>query len=168
MSVNECRRIVEALKRCGINFLAIDFDLTLISEHTGGHWRGSVPELAAQVRPMFKSLIPLALDNEICVAIVTFSAQVTLVSAVLQQEFPTYAARIPIRGEDKSWEYHGGGCRDGKQKHMASAGEELADSTGMSITRESTLLIDDDANNIRIALANKVRAIRFIPENPSK
>lgn len=34
-----------------------------------------------------------------------------------------------------------------------------------AITRNTTLLVDDDANNIRIALENKVRAVRFDPKN---
>lgn len=34
-----------------------------------------------------------------------------------------------------------------------------------AITRNTTLLVDDDANNIRIALDNKVRAVRFDPKN---
>jgi hypothetical protein len=168
MEVRQCTEIIDVIKGCGINFLAIDFDLTLVSEHTGGRWRGTVAELAAKVRPLFKALVPLALERDICVAIVTFSPQVPTISAVLQHEYPSLASRIAIRGEDKSWEYLGGGSKDGKQRHMASAAEELADSSGLTITRDSTLLIDDDANNVRIALANKVRAIRFIPENEKR
>ena len=34
-----------------------------------------------------------------------------------------------------------------------------------AITRNTTLLVDDDANNIRIAFENKVRAVRFDPKN---
>lgn len=168
MSESECDQIVAALVSCGINFLAIDFDLTLISEHTGGHWRGTAPDLAAKVRPMFKTLVPKVMDHGISVAIVTFSAQCNLIQQVLRQEFPMHFDHIPIRGEDKTWEYHGLGSKEGKQKHMASAGESLAETTGLDITRDTTLLLDDDGNNIRIALANKVRAIRFVPDNPSK
>lgn len=167
-SVEECSKIIMSLKACGINFLALDFDLTLISEHTGGHWRGTVPDLALKVRPFFKMLVPMAVENGIAVAIVTFSGQIPIISGVLQSEFPTVASRIVIRGADKSWVYRGSGSNDGKQGHMASAAEELVGSTGMPITRNSTLLVDDDANNVRIALLNKVRAIRFLPDSPRR
>lgn len=145
-----------------------DFDSTLISEHTCGHWRGTVPELASKVRPFFRILVPLAIEHGILIAIVTFSGQTHVISSVLHHEFPSVADRITIRAEDKSWVYQGGGSLEGKQSHMASAAEELGDANGKTITRNSTLLLDDDANNIRIALSNKVRAIRFIPENIQK
>lgn len=167
-AVEECRKVVMSLKSCGINFLALDFDLTLISEHTGGHWRGTVPDLALKVRPFFRILVPMVIENGIAVSIVTFSGQIQIISAVLQSEFPAVASRIVIRGADKSWEYRGSGSREGKQAHMASAAEELIAATGLTITRNSTLLVDDDANNIRIALANKVRAIRFFPDTPRR
>jgi hypothetical protein len=38
--------IVLGMKRKGINFVAIDFDLTLVSVHAGGDdWQGSVADL---------------------------------------------------------------------------------------------------------------------------
>lgn len=108
------------------------------------------------------------MESGILIAIVTFSGQTQIISSVLHQEFPLWAEHITIRAEDKSWAYQGGGSVEGKQGHMASAAEELGDSHGKTITRSSTLLLDDDANNIRIALSNKVRAIRFIPDNIQK
>ena len=145
-----------------------DFDMTLISVHTNGHWRGSVNELATKVRPIFKLLVPLAIENGIMVAIVTFSGQQQVISSVLHHEFPLVADRITVRADDKSWCYQGLDSTAGKQSHMASAAEELGEATGQPITRNSTRLLDDDAANIQIALTNKVRAIRFIPENPQK
>lgn len=136
--------------------------------HTYGHWRGTVAELSSKVRPFFKLLVPLAMESGVLIAIVTFSGQTQMISSVLHHEFPSLADHITIRAEDKSWAYEGGGSTEGKQSHMASAAEELGDSNGKTITRNSTLLLDDDANNIRIALSNKVRAIRFIPENIQK
>jgi len=35
------------------------------------------------------------------------------------------------------------------QSHMASAAEELTQTHAASITRASTLLVDDDVNNVR-------------------
>lgn len=62
--------------------------MTLISEHTVGRWAGSAVDLAAKVRPLFRNLIPLVLENDILIAIVTFSGQVQLITAVLHYEFP--------------------------------------------------------------------------------
>lgn len=62
--------------------------MTLVSEHTGGQWTGSVKDLASKVRPIFRSLLPLVLATEISVAIVTFSCQVQTISAVLHFVFP--------------------------------------------------------------------------------
>ena len=170
MSMNvedDCRKIIDSLKKCNINFLAIDFDQTLICEHTGGKWVRGGRELAMKVRPMFKLLIPLALQNDILVAIVTFSAQTGLINEVLNLVFPDYANKIPIRGQDHSWQYVGGGSTEGKQPHMASAAEELSQQNSVKITRNSTLLIDDDGNNIRVAMHNKVKAVRLDPANTS-
>ena len=59
--------------------------------------------------------------------------------------------------------------RDGKQKFLASAAEQLERMhSGLTITRSSTLLIDDDQNNIHVALERGVRALWFIPEEPEK
>jgi hypothetical protein len=60
---DDCNKIVHSLKKSKINFLAVDFDLTLICEHTGGRWVGGGQELAIKVRPLFKLLIPLALKQ---------------------------------------------------------------------------------------------------------
>lgn len=52
---------------------------------------------------------------------------------------------------------------------MASAAFEIISANrGVHITRSSSLLIDDDADNVKIALANKVPALYFDPEYPEK
>jgi hypothetical protein len=43
----------------------MNFDLTLICEHTAGKWVGGGQELAMKVRPLFRLLIPLALQNKL-------------------------------------------------------------------------------------------------------
>ena len=129
---------------------------------------GTVEDLAEKVRPFFLSLIPLALSRGFCVAIVTFSPQVHMVAAVLKLKFPHVCNRIPIRGEDRSWIYDGKGSREGKQAHMASAAEEVSRVNNIDITRNSTILIDDDANNCRIAIDNQVKAVHFDPTNINK
>lgn len=162
-----CTKAVDHLIDVNINFLAIDFDQTLIDIHTGGVWKGSVEELAPHVRPDFRDLLIEALDRNVCVAIVTFSQQPRLIQNVLETAIGSErAARIPVRGEDKSWTYEGEGSREGKQAHMASAVEELEASGLVKITRSTTLLIDDDKRNVKTALENGVRALLFQPKKP--
>lgn len=77
-----------------------------------------------------------------------------------------HAARIPVRGSDRSWTYSGLGSRDGKQAYIASAVEELEQLGDVSISKQTTVLIDDDKKNIRIALKDGVRAVWFNPDKP--
>lgn len=61
------------------------------------------------------------------------------------------------------------GSQKGKQSHIASAVEEICDrDASIIITKDSTVLIDDDANNIKIALGEGVRAIWLNPKNSSQ
>lgn len=163
--VINCGAAVETLQKVGINFVAIDFDLTMVDQHTRGQWAGTAEQLAPFVRPVFRNLLPVLFASGLCIAIVTFSGQRELIEKVLQITFPQYASQIVIRARDKSWG-HPGGSRDGKQRFMASAAEQLERDFGREITRSSTLLIDDDRENIKIALENGVRALWFIPEEP--
>jgi hypothetical protein len=51
---------------------------------------------------------------------------------------------------------------------MASAAQELVERLGVMITRSSTILLDDDPKNIKIALDNQVKAVRLNPDEPEK
>lgn len=103
----ECVSIVSGMKASRINFLAVDFDLTLVDMHTGGHFEGSPMELCRAVRPFFRSLIPMAISRgsilsfdewnrcnidvffaDIAVGIVTFSPQTGLIQEVIHECFP--------------------------------------------------------------------------------
>lgn len=167
---------MERLEALGINLLALDFDQTILSVHTGGRWQGSTEELLPFVRPIFADLMREVVknnssnNNPIQVAVVTYTGQIHLVRAVLEAMVGVPAAeRIPIRGNDRSWVYSGAGSLDGKQPHMASAVEELVTTNpGIHITKLSTLLIDDDRKNIRHALKEGTRAIWFNPEKPER
>lgn len=158
---------MSALSRTGINLLAVDFDLTFIDVHTGGCWAGSVAALASRVRPYMKQLVDDALSSGLYVAIVTFSPQVSLISQVLISLFPANGHKIIIRGRDGNWSYSGVGALSGKQPHMASVVEELSHCYAAQICRKSTLLIDDDPQNVGIALNNGVNAILCCPSDPS-
>lgn len=154
------------LEELSINFLALDFDCTILSIHTGGRWQGSPGELLPHVRPIFRELIQAAVHKNIQVAIVTYTPQVGMVRTVLEDIVGHDAAeRIPIRGNDRSWQYTGSGSKDGKQAHMASAVEEiLSHHPGMTFAKNTTLLIDDDPKNIRHALKDGTRAVWLNPD----
>lgn len=161
---------VAKLKELGINFLALDFDQTILDIHTGGRWRESLDELLPHVRPVFVQLMQAALEHNIQVAIVTFSGQTKMIREVLERTVGLpEAPQIPIRGGDRSWRYQGEGSLDGKQAHMASAVEEMETrQPETNITKATTLLIDDDRKNIRFALYDGTRAIWFNPDKPHK
>jgi hypothetical protein len=57
---------------------------------------------------------------------------------------------------------------DGKQKFMASAALELTEKYRSNISRASTLLIDDDANNIAVALNEQTQALLFDVLEPER
>lgn len=162
-----CSEIVSGCKASGLNLLAIDFDYTIVDIHTSGRWSGTLEELASSIRPFFRILIPTAIDQGLQVAVVTFSPQVNIIAAVLKLVFTdAVASKIPIRGNDNSWEYAGRGSQDGKQGHMASAAEEISQKNNVVVTRATTVLIDDDRNNIEVAYRNEVRAIWLNPDDP--
>mmetsp|Transcript_41555 Transcript_41555/g.50556 ORF Transcript_41555/g.50556 Transcript_41555/m.50556 type:complete len:620 (-) Transcript_41555:192-2051(-) len=152
----------------GINFLAIDFDQTLINEHTFGHWKGTAGELVKKVRPMFAQLIPAVLStNKIHVAICTFSPQTELIRGVLDKLLDTEdSKRVLVRGEDGSWLSSGDESQDGKQPHIASAIREFKKNGIDNITKRSTLLIDDDERNIQYGLEDGIRTIWLNPNKP--
>lgn len=163
----QCTDILYILKRKGINFIAVDFDLTLISHHTSSQYRGKAKDLVLCIRPCFSLLIPSLLDNQIGVSIVTFSNQTELIREVIRLAFPFHWSKIVIRTSDKSWGDAGDRDRCGKQKYIASAAEESELLFNIDIARNTTLLIDDQQENIRAALRNGVRAILFLPDNPN-
>mmetsp|Transcript_6877 Transcript_6877/g.8862 ORF Transcript_6877/g.8862 Transcript_6877/m.8862 type:complete len:136 (-) Transcript_6877:200-607(-) len=112
----------------------------------------------------------MAADAGIHIIVVTFSPQVDLVKEVLAAAF---SFEITVRGCDKKWDY--AGVCEGKQGHIASAFEELVYrkdndtdhpkcKTSWPITRASTLLIDDDPNNIQAAMKYDTPAILFNPK----
>jgi len=147
-------KAIDKLTELDINFLALDFDQTILDIHTGGAWKGSLEELFPHIRPVFAQLITTALTtasinngdgNGIEIAVVTFSFQTRFVRGVIDHIIEVgldhdtsnklgmigiggvvdTSNKIPIRGGDRSWRYSGTGSIEGKQPHMASAVEEL-------------------------------------------
>lgn len=167
----KCSDAVGKLVELKINFLAIDFDQTMIDIHTGGRWKETVTELAQHLRPLFLHLVPAATRRNIRVAIVTFSPQTKHIREVLEHAFPDMAEIVPIRGNDQTWSYVGNGMKMGKQEHMASAAEELMTKPALGVTdvrKNTTLLIDDDPRNIKKSLKDGTRAVWFNPRDPKR
>uniref|UniRef100_A0A7S2I2G2 FCP1 homology domain-containing protein n=1 Tax=Helicotheca tamesis TaxID=374047 RepID=A0A7S2I2G2_9STRA len=163
---NQCEEAISRLQELKINFLAIDFDKTIVDVHTHGQWKGSAHELSTHVRPLFQHLISAAIGADIKVAVVTFSPQCGQIKDVLEIALPESSNSIVVRGRDRTWSYVGAGSKDGKQSHMASAVEEIESMhEKLDISKNTTLLIDDDVNNIKVALLDGVRAVWL---NPNK
>ena len=112
-----------------IRLLAIDFDKTLVGVHTRARWREGPEALAKTVRPVFRTLIPAALDARLSVAIVTFSKQEKLIREALEIAFgPERAARIIVRTDRTpglSKRERGSAWETGKQWHLLSALQEI-------------------------------------------
>jgi len=159
----QCAEVASHLIKLNVNFLALDFDQTIIDIHTGGRFSGTASELATHVRPMFFHLISASHKVGIQLAVVTFSPQTEQIAHVLDIHFPAFAHEIVIRGRDRTWDYVGNGMKEGKQPYMSSAAEELQAKSELDITRNTTLLVDDDPNNIHMALKDGVRGILLNP-----
>jgi hypothetical protein len=156
------------LKTVRVNFLAIDLDRTILEIHTGGRWKEPAEAIFPHIRPIFRSLIPAARREGLYVAVVTFSNQIEIVHQILEH---IGTPDVPIRGgyPGLDFVYEGQGSTQGKQAHMASVVEELqARHKGLEITRASTVLIDDDVKNIRVALQNGVRAVWLNPKQSDR
>ncbi len=151
--------IADNLVNHGYNFLAIDFDHTFISIHTGGRWLGSMEDLVPHVRPMFLSLVPACNSRGIALAIVTFSGQIDLIRSLLESIFPDFGHKIFVRGRDSSWDW---ARTRGKEAFMDSAAKELMKLVeGLHITKRTSVLLDDDTNNISLAINSGITAVAF-------
>ena len=63
---SQCSTIVNGLRDSDVNFVALDFDLTLVNLHSycdGAGWQGSSEELRTHLRPVFEAFIPLAIEK---------------------------------------------------------------------------------------------------------
>lgn len=154
-----CEAAAKQLQKQNINLLALDFDLTVIDQHTGGRWKGTAEELAEHVRPEVPCLLNSAFNRKIDVAIVTFSEQIGLISNITQQIFP--GQYIPVYGWYTSSE--------GKQGHLLRAIRDINKSHGnTNVSNETTILIDDDKRNIKKARKDGYGTIRYDPESDNR
>jgi len=163
---------VQQLIECDIRLLCLDFDLTLVSQHTGGKWWGGAETLARNVRPVFKDIVPAALQCGIQVSIVTISRQSKLVADVLRIGFPCDTSGILIRGGQRGRLVTETGeadelIHDGSRKepHINSilhARHRLGEE---HLVASQVLLVDDDLFNVEEALDNGHRAVILDPDS---
>ena len=108
--------MVQKLMSLSIKLVAIDFDLTIVNVHTRGSWQFTAKALASRVRPTFKQFLAAALKcNDLHIAVVTQSPQVSLVREVLGETLPeSNTDRVHIRGTDGKWKEVKGVTREGK------------------------------------------------------
>ena len=57
---------------------------------------------------------------------------------------------------------------NGKQLHLAAAAEHLAIESTVKVSRVNTLFIDDDMNNIRVALNADIAGVWFDPQDAGR
>jgi FMN phosphatase YigB (HAD superfamily) len=155
----------------GILLAAFDFDATILDFHTGGQWEGNTQDLVSHVRPEFKCYISLCLDKGIRVAVATFSAQTRMIAKVLEDAIPHSRSKdIVVFG----WDDHVKGYSKGKQSQLFLAMDRFniqqAPSRGRAtpITPRRTVLIDDDPENINVAIIDGYKTIQFHPDSLSK
>jgi len=153
-----------------IRLLAIDFDATCVKVETRGQWRGSAASLAARFRPEIREVIAQACSIGLRVAVVSFSAQRTLIAEVLAHVLPDCAAQVMLRaGSPQSIvlasQEQCGLDKKNKQRHIAAVLEELA-GRNEQIGLSQVMLIDDDFRNVEGARANGCIAVWFNPEEP--
>ena len=157
---DKCSKAAKSLVANGTNFLALDFDFTIIEKHTGGRWKDSPDELRRHVRPVFKCLLNAAINEGMHVGVATFSEQKTLISNVMSNAFP-HGGYIPIEGRCC-------GESHGKNKHIDAVIKDinLHEQNGPQISKETSLLIDDDRRNVELATKAGYKALRFPNDDP--
>ena len=146
-----------------IKLVAFDFDATIIDIHTGGRWKGTAEELAKHVRPGMQCFIRQCLERGIHVSVATFSTQTELISAVLGQTIDHEQAKaIPVFGDNDRVDNYDQGKQSQLLLSMNHFNQMHAQRSN-PITPKTTLLVDDDADNIRVATADGYNTIQYTP-----
>ncbi|KAK3803221.1 hypothetical protein RRG08_013804 [Elysia crispata] len=167
-----------ALTKKGIKLLAVDFDKTLIDIHSRGVWDDGLSKLASHVRPCMRDMLEAAIHKGVFVAIVTYHRQDWLIKELLQKILPKKVAkqiyvqantaeflqrqRAEARGSSNDQTQGasevGGILRfigpdwKGKEAHISSVIAEISNDHKVTVKKEEILLMDDDIDNIRIAI----------------
>lgn len=90
----KARDIVVGVQQKSVKLIAIDFDNTFLSIHTGGYYQGTVESLLEHIRSTFYYLVQEVLDcaafgHTLHLCIVSFSTQEQLIRKLLQLAFKT-------------------------------------------------------------------------------
>ena len=134
--------------------VALDFDQTIVEVHTGGRWKGGEEALANHVRPEFKCFIEESLQVNIAVAVATFSGQTELIHKVLKQSIKhENAEKIPVYGLDSF------GFDRGKHSQLMKAVTDVG-----GATPDTTVLVDDDSSNTRLAESEGYMTLTYDPD----
>lgn len=143
-----------------IKLIALDFDLTIVDIHTGGAWDRTASELVSHVRPEMQCLIQHSLAKGVQTAVASFSVQEQLIRDVLRDAIPP-ARDIVIRGGKNLSEPHG------KRDQLTQVLHDIHSGTSgdKSIIPATTILIDDDKNNIQRAREDGYKSLWFDPHN---
>jgi hypothetical protein len=144
-----------------IKLIALDFDLTIVDIHTGGVWNRTALELVSHVRPEMQCLIQLSLAKGIQIAVASFSVQEQIIRDVIRDAIPP-ARDIVIRGGKNLSEPRGKRDQLAQVLHDIHSGASGGDK---SILPATTILIDDDKNNVRRAKEDGYRSLWFDPHN---
>ena len=151
------------LLAANIQLVAFDFDATIIDIHTGGRWKGTAQEFAKHMRPEMQCFIKQCLKREIHVSVATFSTQTEFISTVLHQTIDhEHAKAIPVFGDQDRMENYD----QGKQSQLLLSinhFNQMHEQRSNPITPRTTLLVDDDVDNIRVATADGYNTIQYTP-----
>ncbi|CAF1678491.1 unnamed protein product [Adineta ricciae] len=154
---SKARDIVLGILQKNIKLIAIDFDSTFLSIHTGGFYQGTVDSLLEYIRSTFFYFVQELLDSSafghtLHVCIVSFSAQEQLIRKLLQLAFKTSKTdRIIIRCNTPEFVANMNNDFLGKEYHLSSVVTELSTRRHKTIKPNEILLLDDDVHNILIA-----------------
>ena len=78
---------IASLEKRNIRLLAVDFDQTLISIHSGGVWKDSTEKLTEHIRPCVRDVMDSAMQKGIHVCIVTYFMQPWVIREMLKMVF---------------------------------------------------------------------------------
>ncbi|XP_045171261.2 uncharacterized protein LOC123533612 [Mercenaria mercenaria] len=146
--------LVSTLQKKGIQLVAIDFDQTLITFHSGGVWKDSVDKLVPAVRPCIRDLMQTCLDRDLNVCIVTYFMQPWVIRELMQKLFRrSDAERILVQANTAAFREKHNHEFLGKEAHIAAILTELYNKDHhLKIRPEEVILFDDDQDNTDIAL----------------
>ncbi|KAL4224124.1 hypothetical protein ACF0H5_017577 [Mactra antiquata] len=145
--------LVTTLQKRGIQLVAVDFDQTLITFHSGGVWKDSVDKLVSKVRPCIRDLMQTCLDRHLNVCIVTYFMQPWVIKELLQKLFRrSDADRILVQANTASFREKHNHEFLGKEAHIAAILTELYNKCHLKIRPDEIILFDDDRDNTDIAM----------------